>query len=114
MASATTLLNNTNNPPAGTQFPGSSTSTNSSGNQLNANSFITLLTAQLQAQSPLNPMDPTQMVDQLAQINSLQQLIQIQSDLQTLNAAVVPGSHSSSSNGSDGSGNGSGNSGSTS
>jgi flagellar hook assembly protein FlgD len=32
----------------------------------------------------LNPMDPSQMVDQLTQINSLQQLIQIQSDLQSL------------------------------
>src|SRR5271170_5654078 len=46
------------------------------------NTFITLLTAQLQAQDPLNPMDPSEMVDQLTQINSLQQLIQIQSDLQ--------------------------------
>ena len=99
MASATTLLNTSSNPPANTQFPGSSKTSDSSGNQLNANSFITLLTAQLQAQSPLNPMDPTQMVDQLAQINSLQQLIQIQSDLQTLNAAVVPGSQMTSDNG---------------
>src|SRR5580658_512224 len=48
------------------------------------NTFITLLTAQLQAQDPLNPMDPSEMVDQLTQINSLQQLIQIQSDLQSM------------------------------
>jgi flagellar basal-body rod modification protein FlgD len=48
------------------------------------NTFITLLTAQLQAQDPLNPMDPSEMVDQLTQINSLQQLIQIQSDLQNM------------------------------
>jgi flagellar basal-body rod modification protein FlgD len=49
---------------------------------LGPNSFITLLTAQLKAQDPLNPMDPSQMVGQLTQINSLQQLIQIQTDLQ--------------------------------
>ena len=48
------------------------------------NTFITLLTAQLQAQDPLNPMDPSEMVDQLTQINSLQQLIQIQGDLQSI------------------------------
>jgi flagellar basal-body rod modification protein FlgD len=106
MASATSLLNSSGNPPASTQFPGSSSSSNSSSNQLNGNSFITLLTAQLQAQSPLNPMDPSQMVDQLAQINSLQQLIQIQSDLQTLNSAVVPGSQTTSSNSSGSSGTG--------
>jgi flagellar basal-body rod modification protein FlgD len=74
----------TNNlpPAANTQLNPPSSSNSNSNNQLNANSFITLLTAQLQAQDPLNPMDPSQMVDQLTQINSLQQLIQIQSDLQ--------------------------------
>lgn len=75
------LTNNTTPSPA-TQLPASSNSTTSSNNELDPNSFITLLTAQLQAQDPLNPMDPSQMVDQLTQINSLQQLIQIQSDLQ--------------------------------
>ncbi len=91
MASATTLMSNPSSvlqptPAPGTQYsPAGSSSTATSGsNDLNPNSFITLLTAQLQAQDPLNPMDPSQMVDQLTQINSLQQLIQIQSDLQTL------------------------------
>src|ERR1700722_19928281 len=70
-------------PAAGTQFP-SSTSSSASTNGLSENSFMTLLTTQLQAQDPLNPMDPSQMVDQLTQINALQQLVQIQSDLQTL------------------------------
>jgi flagellar basal-body rod modification protein FlgD len=85
----------TGTPPASTQFPGSDTSSSTASNQLNGNSFITLLTAQLKAQSPLNPMDPTQMVDQLAQINSLQQLIQIQGDMQTLISAVAPGAQTS-------------------
>jgi flagellar basal-body rod modification protein FlgD len=72
----------TNNipPSASTQL----TSSSNSNNQLGPNSFITLLTAQLQAQDPLNPMDPSQMVDQLTQINSLQQLVQIQTDLQQM------------------------------
>ena len=72
----------TNNipPSADTQLASSS----DSNNQLGPNSFITLLTAQLQAQDPLNPLDPSQMVDQLTQINSLQQLVQIQTDLQQM------------------------------
>jgi len=65
----------------------SSSSTNSSSNQLNGNSFITLLTAQLQAQDPLNPMDPDQMVNELVSMNSLQQLIGIKQDLDNLTGA---------------------------
>jgi len=58
----------------------SNANSNAPSNTLNGNSFITLLTAQLQAQDPTNPMDPNQMVDELVSINSLQQLIQIQQD----------------------------------
>jgi len=72
------ILTNNSSPATSTQLPPSS----NSNNQLGPNSFITLLTAQLQAQDPLNPMDPSQMVSQLTQINSLQQLVQIQTDLQ--------------------------------
>ena len=79
---APSALTNNLAPAANTQLNSSSNSDASASNELGPNSFITLLTAQLQAQDPLNPMDPSQMVDQLTQINSLQQLIQIQSDLQ--------------------------------
>ena len=76
------------NPPANTQLTPSSAAQSGPSNQLNSNSFITLLTAQLQAQDPFNPIDPTQMVNQLTQINSLQELIQIHTDLsQLVNAA---------------------------
>lgn len=61
----------------------SSSSSNSTDPLGDSNTFITLLTAQLQAQDPLDPMSPSEMVDQLTQINSLEQLIQIQGDLQT-------------------------------
>ncbi len=40
---------------------------------LDASSFITLLTAELKNQDPTKPMDPTQMVSQLATISSVQQ-----------------------------------------
>src|SRR5579862_7194420 len=82
-------------PAQNTQLPSATSSTDSGFNGLNPNSFITLLTAQLQAQDPLNPMDPSQMVDQLTQINSLQQLIQIQSDLQQVLSGTPAASQSS-------------------
>jgi flagellar basal-body rod modification protein FlgD len=56
-------------------------STSSSSNQLTGNSFIQLLVAQLKAQDPTNPMDPTTFVTQLVQFNQLQQLIDINQTL---------------------------------
>jgi flagellar basal-body rod modification protein FlgD len=83
MTTPNPIFNNGLTPPTDTQLNTTSSSSADSSNTLGPDSFITLLTAQLQAQDPLNPMDPSQMVDQLTEINSLQQLIQIQSDLQT-------------------------------
>jgi flagellar basal-body rod modification protein FlgD len=77
------------NPIVGQTPPDSSSSSNSSAsNQLDANSFITLLTTQLQAQDPLNPLDPNQMVDELTNMNSFEQLLQIRQDLDTLVGAA--------------------------
>jgi flagellar basal-body rod modification protein FlgD len=73
-------------------------SASSPSNQLNANSFVTLLTAQLQAQDPLNPMDPNQMVNELVAMNSLQQLIQIQQDLSGGNSTNSSGNANASGN----------------
>jgi flagellar basal-body rod modification protein FlgD len=42
------------------------------GSQLGEDAFLKLLTAQLQNQDPLNPMDDTQSVAQLAQFSALQ------------------------------------------
>lgn len=63
-----------------------SSSTNSGA--INANNdmsgmFLKLLMAQLKSQSPLDPLDPNQFVGQLAQFNSLNELIQIRQLLQT-------------------------------
>jgi flagellar basal-body rod modification protein FlgD len=84
------ILTNNTTPSAATQLNSPTSATTNSNNQLGPNSFITLLTAQLQAQDPLNPMDPSQMVNQLTQINSLQQLIQIQTDLQKVLGQTPP------------------------
>jgi|SRR5579872_2138816 len=56
----------------------SSTSSSASSTQ---SMFMQLLVAQLQNQSPLNPVDPTQFTAQLVQFNMLDQLTQINNTL---------------------------------
>ncbi len=51
----------------------------SASGQFSEASFMTLLTTELQAQDPSNPLDPNQFVNQLVQFNVLDQLIQIRS-----------------------------------
>jgi flagellar hook assembly protein FlgD len=77
-----------------TSGTGSTSPQPTASNTLGPNSFITLLTAQLQAQDPLSPMDPNQMVNELTSINSLQQLVQIKADLDTLIGALPSGQSS--------------------
>jgi len=62
---------------------GPSSPNNSSGSLTNGTQsmFLQLLTAQLENQSPLDPVDPTQFTDQLVQFNMLDQLTQINNTL---------------------------------
>ena len=46
--------------------------------------FMTMLVAELQNQDPSSPMDPSEMVDQLVQLNSLNELMAMHQDLDTL------------------------------
>lgn len=78
--------------------PSSSGSTSAPSNQLTGNSFITLLTAQLQAQDPLNPIDPTTFVTQLVQFNQLQQLIDINQTLSTATGTPAAASNAPQTN----------------
>jgi flagellar basal-body rod modification protein FlgD len=73
---------------------GSSSSGSVSNNNMgNTNMFLQLLVAQMKNQDPLKPQDPTQMVTQLAQFNSLQQ--QITSNQYLKQMAASQGSNSS-------------------
>jgi flagellar basal-body rod modification protein FlgD len=93
LARAQDSTSNTNNT---TSTSNSSQST--SLGELNGNDFITLLAAQLQAQDPTNPLDPNQMVDELTSMNSLQQLIGIKQDLDTMLGTAGSSSSTSGSN----------------
>jgi flagellar basal-body rod modification protein FlgD len=59
---------------------GTSTAAKSQAEQ-EQSQFLQLLVAQLKEQNPLDPMDGTQFVTQLAQFSSLEQLINIRTDL---------------------------------
>jgi len=68
--------------PAQTQTNSTSTSSqDTSPDDVNENEFLQLLVAQIQYQDPTNPTDSTAFVTQLAQFSSLEQLIAIRSDL---------------------------------
>lgn len=92
----TSLLQSLNSPThtassqaAAPSAASSSSSTTTPGVDL-TNTFLQLLTVQLQNQSPLNPLDPNQFVTQLAQFDSLGELTQIQELMQTLVNDVNP------------------------
>ena len=62
---------------------GTSTAPTSQADQ-EQSQFLQLLVAQLKDQNPLDPMDGTQFVTQLAQFSSLEQLVNIRTDLDSM------------------------------
>lgn len=71
--------------PANTALPGTAAAAASPPlRSLDSSSFIKLLTAELKNQDPTKPMDPTQMVSQLATISSVQQAVQTNTTLSSL------------------------------
>jgi flagellar basal-body rod modification protein FlgD len=105
MATATILNHNSTaqalasmeavSPASGAGGDSSSTSSSDSAT-ISANDFLTLLVTEMQNQDPTANTDPNEYIDQLVQVNSLEQLININ---QTLSTALTAPSTSSSSNG---------------
>ena len=83
---------------------GSSASTDASST-ITSDDFLTLLVSELKNQDPTQPTDPNQYITQLAQVNSLEQLIQINSGISQLDSSV-PTTSSSGSSRTSGSGSG--------
>jgi flagellar basal-body rod modification protein FlgD len=54
----------------------------------NESTFLKLLMAQIKNQDPLNPTDGTQFLTQLAQFSSLEQNMNMQTDLQAINTTL--------------------------
>lgn len=70
--------------PGATQNNRGQTADAAAGLADNFDTFLTLLTEQLQNQDPLNPMDSQQFVEQLVQFTSVEQQINSNQNLETL------------------------------
>lgn len=67
--------------PLDSSSSGSSSSASTSGAAITANDFLELLVTEMKNQDPTANTDPNEYIDQLVQVNSLEQLIQINQDL---------------------------------
>src|SRR5258708_6262850 len=88
--------------PKYTTTPTTNSSSTAGWSDITSNDFLTRLLSKLKNQDPTQPTDPNQYITQLAQVNSLQQLISINQGIGTLDTAIA--GTSSPSTGSSGSG----------
>jgi flagellar basal-body rod modification protein FlgD len=58
---------------------------------VDGSAFMEVLLAQLRHQNPLEPMDDKELIGQMAQLNSLQELQKINTTLGTLVGITLPG-----------------------
>jgi flagellar basal-body rod modification protein FlgD len=85
-------------PTSGTGSTTSSSNSNSSGSAdassatISANDFLTLLVTEMQNQDPTADTDPNEYINQLVQVNSLEQLIDINQNLSTALGSSAAGS----------------------
>lgn len=68
-----------------------------SGSTITSNDFLTLLVSELKNQDPTQPTDPNAYIQQLVGVNSLQQLIQINQGLTTIESPTKTTSGAASS-----------------
>jgi flagellar basal-body rod modification protein FlgD len=85
--------------PKDATAPTSSSTSDSS--DITSDDFLTLLVSELKNQDPTQPTDPNAYITQLAQVNSLQQLISINQGIGTLDGAISTPPPSTGSSGSD-------------
>ncbi|WP_425409248.1 flagellar hook capping FlgD N-terminal domain-containing protein [Hyphococcus sp.] len=90
----TTQNQQTQSTAAATAAAGASAEGDAQNSALNAvdfQNFLTLLTAQLKNQDPLDPADSTEFVAQLAQFSSVEQLVNANNKLDSIASAIVAG-----------------------
>jgi flagellar basal-body rod modification protein FlgD len=67
---------------------GTSSTSATDTSTITSSDFLTLLVSELKNQDPTQPTDPNAYITQLAQVNSLEQLIQINSGISQLDSSV--------------------------
>src|SRR5579872_4511520 len=75
--------------PSGTSGSGSSSSSTSGIGGLTINDFLTLMTAQLQNQDPLNPTDSNQFLSQLSELSTVEGISQLNTSVSTLSNSML-------------------------
>jgi len=78
--------------PIGSAGTNSSSSTSSSANPLGGltmNDFLTLMTAQLQNQDPLNPTDSNQFLEQLSELSTVEGISQMNTTMSNLSTSLL-------------------------
>src|SRR5947209_18837182 len=83
MATIGSVLNSASSSSPGSSSASSSTKGNGIEN-LDLNQFLQLMITELQSQDPLNPMDNTQLVEQMGQLRSIAASQQLTTTLQSL------------------------------
>ena len=81
MTVATSSIPTTDTSTTTTTTSSASSSSDLTGVTMDKEDFLKLLTTQLQYQNPLDPQDPSEFVAQLSQFSSLEQLINLNSKL---------------------------------
>jgi flagellar basal-body rod modification protein FlgD len=85
-------VNATNPIPGSTPPPSTATSASGSANGvggLTMNDFLTLMTAQLQNQDPLNPTDSNQFLNQLSELSTVEGISQLNTTLTSLSNSTL-------------------------
>jgi flagellar basal-body rod modification protein FlgD len=83
--------------PAGPTDPTDPNSSDTGSATISANDFLTLLVTEMQNQDPTDDTDPNEYIDQLVEVNSLEQLIDINQNLSTALGLPSNGTSDSSS-----------------
>ncbi|HEX4065878.1 MAG TPA: flagellar hook capping FlgD N-terminal domain-containing protein [Acidobacteriaceae bacterium] len=88
---------------SGSSGDSSTNSATTSSANITANDFLELLVSEMKNQDPTSQTDPNEYINQLVQVNSLEQLVQINSDLSGSSGSAGTGSSGGTGSGTDGS-----------